>query len=74
MIDEMMDAASFGRDRVDPEDLANAGFSIMSFGLAKMQDSAKRDERLKTLPEEAAKAVEAIVRVAKKIGHDPKKH
>jgi hypothetical protein len=74
LIDDMMNAACSCADAIDPEDLTNAAFSIMCFGLAKMQDSGKRDELLKTLPEEAVKAVKEIVRIAKKIRHEPKIH
>ena len=74
LIDDMMNAASSGRDAIDPENLANAAFSIMCFGLAKMDDDNARDELLRSLPEEAAKAIADIGRIAEKIGHEKKKH
>jgi hypothetical protein len=74
LIEDMMNAACSGRDAINPEDLANAAFSIMCFGLAKIRDSGARDELLKTLPEEAATAVTDIVRIAEKIAHEQKKH
>jgi hypothetical protein len=62
LIQEMMKAATSRRDTLDPEDLANAAFSIMCFGLAKMEDDSARDEFLRSLPEEVAKAIADIVR------------
>jgi len=74
LIEDMMNAACSARDGINPEDLANAAFSIMCFGLAKIRDSGVRDELLKTLPEEAAKAIADIGRIAEKIAHEKKKH
>ena len=51
LIEDMMKAATSGRDRLDTEDLANAAFSIMCFSLAKMEDDSARDEFLRTLPD-----------------------
>ena len=69
-----MKAATSGRDRLDTEDLANAAFSIMCFSLAKMEDDSARDEFLRTLPEETAKAIAEIVRISKKIKQERKEH
>ena len=74
LIEDMMNAASSGREAINPEDLANAAFSIMCFGLAKIRGSRARDELLRALPQEAVEAVTEIVRIAEKITHEQKKH
>ena len=74
LIDDMMNAACSSRDGLNPEDLANAAFSVMCFGIAKIPDSSTRDQLLKTLPEEAAIAVAEIVRLSDKIADEQTQH
>jgi hypothetical protein len=74
LIDAMMTAATSGDGTLNPEELANAAFSIMCFGLAKMEDDNTRDDLIRSLPEEAAKGVADIVRISKKIKQERQRH